>query len=163
MDGKARCKKLSPADQAAKRGFLLLGLHAAAFLESLQSDREDMWLRIALLAVYAVCMLALDRALWRLNSRSTARFMCRYWLAASLCTGVWMLWGEHWLSSSGNIFKILVCFAAVPYVSIFSVSYQGWPWHNNGFCSTVGAVVLLTWCLAHLAAYGYLRHNGSEE
>lgn len=156
-------KTLSLTDRAAKRTFLLLGLHAAAFVAALESDKEHMWLQIILLTAYALCMASLDRTLWQLKSRSAARTLCRYWMAAALCVGAWMLWGERWMSSSGDFLKLLVCFDVVPYISVFSVNYQGWPWHNGRLCSTLGISVLLLLCLTHIGMYGYLRCRGSEE
>ena len=143
-------------DRAAKYAFLSLGLHCAAFFTAIREEERDTILRLILYLAYGLCLLAMDRILFRLKSPGALLFMRWYWAAASICMTCWLIWGEHWLSSTNDFLKLLLSCAIVPYCHIFLVSYQGWPWKNSGLASRWGTASLLLLCLAHLVYYCWL-------
>lgn len=156
-------KKPDWSERSAKLAFLMLGIHFVTFWEVLSWDDDRAWLRLALLAVYAVCLWRVDWTLWHLSSRRVARSLAGYWLAATVCAGAWMIWGEHWLASSNDTMKLLFSAAILPYGQIFFINYQGWPWDNSRLCASVGAAAVLCLCLLHLLWYVRLSLRGKEE
>lgn len=151
------------ADQAAKYAFLLLGLHCAVFLVSMREERSETILRLALYLAYGLCILAMDRVLFRLKSPDALRFMRWYWAAASICMACWLIWGEGWLSSCDGVLKLLVSLVIVPYCDIFLVNYQGWPWENSSLASGLGTSAILLLCLIHTAYYCWLTYRMKRE
>jgi hypothetical protein len=146
-------KQETLADKEAKCAFLLLGLHAAAFLLCIQEDPGKTVPRLIVLALYALCILRLDCIQFRLKDVGALRFLRRYWALAAVCMACWLVWGEQWLSSSNDILKILGSIAVVPYCSSFLVSSQSWPWTNTYPVSRWGTAALLALCLAHFIYY----------
>lgn len=149
------------SERSAKLAFWMLGIHTLTLWAGLSWEEERAWLRLALLAAYALCLWQLDRALWHLGSRRAARSLSGYWLAATLCAGAWLIWGEQWLGGCGDIVLVLLSAAILPYGQIFSRYYGGWPWENSGLTAAVGAAAVLFWCLAHLLWYVRLSRRGS--
>lgn len=156
-------KKPDWSERSAKLAFLMLGIHTLTFLEYVDGDADRAWLRLTLLAAYAICLWQVDRALWHLSSRRVARSLAGYWLTAALCAGAWLIWGEHWMASSNDTLKLLFSAAILPYGQIFFINYQGWPWKNSSLCASVGAAAVLCLCLLHLLWYVRLSLRGKEE
>lgn len=90
------------------------------------------------------------------------RSLSGYWLAATLCAGAWLIWGEQWLGGCGDIVLVLLSAAILPYGQIFYRYYGGWPWENSGLTAAVGAAAVLFWCLAHLLWYVRLSRPGKR-
>ena len=158
-----RKMELDWSEQAAKLAFLMLGIHFVTFWEGLSWDRDPAWFRLALLAAYALCLWRVDWTLWHLSSRRVARSMAGYWLAATLCAGAWLIWGEHWLGSCGDALTIVFSAAILPYGQIFFTYYRGWPWENSALCACVGAAAVFFLCLIHLVWYVRLSCRGKED
>lgn len=159
----ASADKIDWSERSAKLAFLMLGIHFVTFWEVLSWDDDLAWLRLALLAAYAVCLWQVDRALWHLSSRRVARSLAGYWLAATVCAGAWLIWGEYWLGSCGDDLIIISSAAILPYGQIFFIHYGGWPWENSRLCASVGAAAVLCLCLLHLLWYVRLSLRGKEE
>ena len=151
------------ADRAAKRAFFLLGLHCVIFFLALREETHEAVLRLVLLLLYGICVLNMDGILYRLKNAEALRLMRWYWAAASVCMAFWLIWGERWLSSSNDVFKLLFSFMIVPYCHVFLVNYQGWPWENSALVSRLGTAAVLLMCLAHLAYYCWLSRRGNRE
>ena len=159
----ASADKIDWSERSAKLAFLMLGIHFVTFWEVLSWDDDLTWLRLALLAAYAVCLWRVDWTLWHLSSRRVARSLAGYWLAATVCAGAWLIWGEHWLGSCGDDLIIISSAAILPYGQIFFIHYGGWPWENSRLCASVGAAAVLCLCLLHLLWYIRLSLRGKEE
>lgn len=151
------------SERSAKLAFWMLGIHFLSFWAAVNWEKERAWLRLVLLAAYALCLWRVDWTLWHLSSRRVARSLSGYWLAATLCAGAWLVWGEHWLASSNDALKILFSSAILPYGQIFFINYQGWPWDNSSLCASVGAAAVFFLCLIHLVWYVRLSLRGKEE
>lgn len=161
----AKKNQESLADRVAKRAFFLLGLHCVIFFMALREEEHEAVLRLVMLLLYGLCILNMDRILYRLKNTEALRFMRWYWAASSVCMVFWMIWGERWLSSSNDFFKLLFSCMIVPYCHIFLMNYQGWPWENSALVSSLGTAAVLLMCLAHLAYYcwlGWRMRKGKE-
>lgn len=161
----AKKNQESLADRVAKRAFFLLGLHCVIFFMALREEEHEAVLRLVMLLLYGLCILNMDRILYRLKNTEALRFMRWYWAASSVCMVFWMIWGERWLSSSNDFFKLLFSCMIVPYCHIFLMNYQGWPWENSALDSSLGTAAVLLMCLAHLAYYcwlGWRMRKGKE-
>lgn len=159
----ASADKIDWSERSAKLAFLMLGIHFVTSWEVLSWDDDLTWLRLALLAAYAVCLWRVDWTLWHLSSRRVARSLAGYWLAATVCAGAWLIWGEYWLGSCGDDLIIISSAAILPYGQIFFIHYGGWPWENSRLCASVGAAAVLCLCLLHLLWYVRLSLRGKEE
>lgn len=141
----------------AVAGACWIAVHLGLTLLELDEDARRLIPRIILLILYALCLAAFDWGMWRLQSKELARDVLYYWIAAGSWMCLWSVYGERCLASSGDVMKLLLTLALVPYAPMPLWAYAGWPGPRQAHPGVT--LLLLALCAAHIGFCFYVSRT----